>query len=245
MAEVERAFAIAAIDDVAAVLGDRRADAGFDQFLDLVDDVGVGRVFLDRRGRRRRGCRRRVPAANNGAPLTKWSSSMPTTCGSSVIPRRAGRGGDRNEVAAEEHAFDHRRSRTARRRAARLRPTRASGKSRLPASITGWPGRNLRVAGLGVCSVWISMRGDVALRPRRYQGPKRRRPGDDPAGDGERGRAGTARPPTIWPGRIGATAGLKRGRPAADHRPDQLLAAHQPVIEDRRDVQRRSAPGRR
>ena len=45
----ERAVLVAAIDDVAAVLRDRRADPGFDQFLDLVDDVGVGRVFLDRR----------------------------------------------------------------------------------------------------------------------------------------------------------------------------------------------------
>src|SRR5439155_18297227 len=33
----------------------------------------------------------------------------------------------------------------------------ASAKSRVPASMTVCPGRNLRVAGLGVCSVRISM----------------------------------------------------------------------------------------
>ena len=38
---------IAAIDDVAAVLGDRRADAGVDQLLDLVDDLGVRRILLE------------------------------------------------------------------------------------------------------------------------------------------------------------------------------------------------------
>ena len=46
-AEIERAVLVAAIDDVAAVLRDRRADAGFDQILDLVDDLGVGRVLLE------------------------------------------------------------------------------------------------------------------------------------------------------------------------------------------------------
>ena len=38
---------IALVGDVAAVLRDRGADPGFDQFLDLVDDVGVGRVFVE------------------------------------------------------------------------------------------------------------------------------------------------------------------------------------------------------
>ena len=74
-----RALLEAAIDDVAAVVGDRGADARVDQVLDLLDDVGVA------------------------------SASS------------------------------------------------ASAKSRVPASITACPGRNLSVAGLGVVSVSISM----------------------------------------------------------------------------------------
>ena len=76
--------AIAAIDDVAAVLGDRRADAGFDQFLDLVDDVGVGRVFLEAEvvGDSMPAA---VPGVNSGAPLTKWSSRVSSTTGSRSV----------------------------------------------------------------------------------------------------------------------------------------------------------------
>src|SRR6185295_5365317 len=46
-AEVELPVAIALVDDVAAVLRDCRADPRVEQFLDLVDDFGVGRIFLD------------------------------------------------------------------------------------------------------------------------------------------------------------------------------------------------------
>ena len=57
---------IALVDDVAAVLGDRGADAGFDQLLDLVDDVGVGRIFVEIRVARDvdagRACRARTAA---------------------------------------------------------------------------------------------------------------------------------------------------------------------------------------
>src|SRR3954451_9734189 len=45
--EVQMAVLVPLVNDVAAVLRDRRADAGLDQLLDLVDDIGVGRVFLD------------------------------------------------------------------------------------------------------------------------------------------------------------------------------------------------------
>ena len=38
---------VALVDNVATVLRNRGADSGLDQFLDLVDDVGVGRVFLE------------------------------------------------------------------------------------------------------------------------------------------------------------------------------------------------------
>ena len=47
IAEIEPAVPVALVDDVAAVLRDRGADAGFDQLLDLVDDVGVGGVLLE------------------------------------------------------------------------------------------------------------------------------------------------------------------------------------------------------
>ena len=45
--QIDHALAEAAVDDVAAVVGDRRAHAGFDQFLDLLDDLGVGRIVAD------------------------------------------------------------------------------------------------------------------------------------------------------------------------------------------------------
>ena len=45
--EIEVAVPVALVDDVAAVLRDRGADAGLDQLLDLVDDVGVGGIFLE------------------------------------------------------------------------------------------------------------------------------------------------------------------------------------------------------
>ena len=47
--KIERALAIAAIDDVAAVLRHRGADAGLEQFLDLRDDLGVGGILVETR----------------------------------------------------------------------------------------------------------------------------------------------------------------------------------------------------
>ena len=61
-ARIDRAVLEAAIDDVAAVLGHRRADAGFDQLPDLVDDLGIGRIVVDRRPSRDLDARRRCPA---------------------------------------------------------------------------------------------------------------------------------------------------------------------------------------
>src|SRR5687768_8155960 len=101
-----------------------------------------------------------MPAAlallNSGAPLTKWSSKTPTTSGS------------RSSQATPGEAVTEMKSRP--KNTPSTRPVSnsadasgedcavsASGKSRLPASITGCPGRNLRVAGLGVCSVRINM----------------------------------------------------------------------------------------
>ena len=98
-----------------------------------------------------------VPGANSGAPLTKWSSKVSSTSGSRSDQDTPGAGGHRDEVAAEKDAFDHAAVEQGARPAAMLRRMSASGKSRVPASITVWPGRNLRVAGLGVCSVRISI----------------------------------------------------------------------------------------
>ena len=52
------------VSDVPAVLGDRRAYTSFDQLLDLLDDVGVRRIFLD-------FAVRIDVAENKGAPLMK------------------------------------------------------------------------------------------------------------------------------------------------------------------------------
>src|SRR5881394_2590741 len=60
----------------------------------------------------------------------------------------------------------------------------ASAKSRVPASITTWSGRNLRVAGLGVGSVRISISW-MWLRNTSRSRTKRRGARDDPAGDRE------------------------------------------------------------
>src|SRR3546814_900294 len=56
--EIDGAFLKAAIDDVAAILGDRRANARLDQLLDLGDNVGVLGIFRDRLGRRDIGAAR-------------------------------------------------------------------------------------------------------------------------------------------------------------------------------------------
>src|SRR5438477_1846749 len=104
----------------------------------------------------------------------------------------------------------------------------ASAKSRVPASITLWPGRNLRVAGLGVCSVRISM---AAMWPydanqSRTQG---RRAGDDPAGGADADRkADKHYPPFAGPHRLRSR--VERGTPG-DHRLGELLAA-EPIVDD-------------
>ena len=45
--EIEMALAIALVSNIAPVLRNCRPDAGLDQLLDLVDDVGIGRIFLE------------------------------------------------------------------------------------------------------------------------------------------------------------------------------------------------------
>src|SRR3954463_361546 len=110
----------------------------------------------------------------------------------------------------------------------------ASAKSRVPASITVCPGRNLRVAGLGVCSVRISMPA-MWRCDRLRSSTERRSPGDDPAGDGEGDREADQRsPPFAGPHRLGARRELGA---TGDHRHGQLLTAKEPVVEDCGDVQ--------
>src|SRR5688500_5719766 len=70
-----------------------------------------------------------------------------------------------------------------------------SAKSRLPASITVSPGRNLRVAGLGVCSVRISM-GLMWSRRQSRSSAERRRSRDHPPADGQRNEQAGDRDPT-------------------------------------------------
>jgi len=45
--EIEMAVAIALVGNVAAVLGDCGTDSRLDQLLDLLDDVGVSRIFVE------------------------------------------------------------------------------------------------------------------------------------------------------------------------------------------------------
>ena len=129
-----------------------------------------------------------------------------------VGPGDAGRRGHRDEVAAEEHALDHAAVEQAPRRAARLRRSRRRRSRACPASITVWPGRNLRVAGLGVCSVWISMAAMWRLRAVAIKSRERRRAGDDPASDREGDRQAERRP-TICPARIGTAPGCTSACP--------------------------------
>src|SRR3546814_5570029 len=58
--QIHIALVETAIDDVAAIVGDRGADARFDQLLDLLDDVGVGGIVGEARilgGHRETGAR--------------------------------------------------------------------------------------------------------------------------------------------------------------------------------------------
>ena len=64
--------------------------------------------------------------------------------------------GDRHEIRAEEDALDALDLEQALGQR-RTRGTFGEAKSTLPDSTTARPGRNFRVAGLGVSSVWMNM----------------------------------------------------------------------------------------
>src|SRR4029079_1831922 len=103
-----------------------------------------------------------------------------------------------------------------------------SGKSRVPASMTGWPGRNLRVAGLGVCSVRISMGAMWPSGPFQSR-TKGRSAGDDPSGDSHPdGEADQRNPPFAWTHRFRAWIDHAA---AGDHRLGQMPATN-PVEDD-------------
>src|SRR4029453_4829070 len=109
----------------------------------------------------------------------------------------------------------------------------ASAKSRVPASITVWPGRNLRVAGFGVCSVRIST---VAMWScgRLRSSTEWRRSCDHPAADGHGDdQADDRDPPFARSHRLGARTNFGF---AGDHRFGQAPPAH-PVEKDCCNVQ--------
>jgi hypothetical protein len=97
-----------------------------------------------------------LPGRNSGRAAGEMVEQTSSTCGFSSRHSTPGRRRHRDEVAPEEHAPRHRRreDRGGQRRGLGFL---IGAKSRVPASITCGPGMNLRVAGLGVVSVWISM----------------------------------------------------------------------------------------
>src|SRR5215210_3234776 len=174
-----------------------------------------------------------LPGVNRGAPLTKWSSRASRTSGSRSVHETAGEAvtDTKSRPKNTPSTMPLSNSALASGDACALS---ASAKSRVPASITVCPGRNLRVAGLGVCSVRISisaMWSRDALRSRT----KGWRAGDDPADQADRnGQADQRDPPFAPAHRLGN--GIEHGT-AGDHRLGQLLAPNQPVIKDCRDMQ--------
>ena len=123
--EIDRAVPEAAIDDVAAVLRDRRADAGLDQLADLGDDLGVGRIVamiglgrdMDAGG-----------AARRGTAAPRWRNdraALRAPAASARASRRRARRSPRRSRGRRRRR-PPRRSRRSPRRAARPRPPRAS-----------------------------------------------------------------------------------------------------------------------
>ena len=94
------------VDDVTAVLGNCRPDPRFDQLLDLLDDVGVGWIFIDfaiainmdagsiaRREQRRAA----DEVVEQGLQDDRFE----------ITPRHTGRNCHRYEFATVKYAFDH------------------------------------------------------------------------------------------------------------------------------------------
>src|SRR5581483_5172885 len=166
-----------------------------------------------------------VPGVNKGAPLTKWSRRVSSTSGSRSVHETPGAAVIDTKSRPKKTPSTMPLSNRA-RASGEASADSASAKSRVPESSTGWPGRNLRVAGLGVCSVRISMAlmWAASLRgSRRSPVTERRGAGDDPARDSDADRKADQRnPPFAAAHRFGS--GLDLSTPG-NHRPGELPSA--------------------
>src|SRR5690606_5558424 len=102
--EVDNPVAESAIEDVAAVARHGGAYAGLDQFLDLLDHLGVGWIVIDRLIIGRDGDATCAAAGEQGRLADEMVQQNGDNLRLERGPLRAGRGGDRDEVAAEEDA---------------------------------------------------------------------------------------------------------------------------------------------
>src|SRR5690606_30412897 len=105
-AEIERSVLIAAINDVAAVLGHGRADAAIDQFLDQVDDLGVVRAFLYRGTVAGNADAGRRPRPEQGRAADEMVEQYAEDFRLKRLPMHAGRGTNGDKVSAEKYAVD-------------------------------------------------------------------------------------------------------------------------------------------
>src|SRR5690348_1001008 len=177
-----------------------------------------------------------LPGRNKGAALTKWSSSVSSTSGSRSLHETPGAAVTDTKSRPKKTPSTMPLSNKA-LASGEASAVSASAKSRVPASMTVWPGRNLRVEGFGVCSVRISMGAmwaAEAVRSRRRPVTEGRSAGNDPAGDADADRKADQRdPPFAGAHWLQPRADLTA---AGDHRLGQPAAA-QAVISNRREVQ--------
>ena len=151
--EIDDTVLVILKDDVSAILRDRRTHACLEQLLDLGDDFVL--VFLPRL----RAALSAAPASITGRPAVKCSMitarikgfswyQSPSASFVTVIksaPRKTpvtcGRANSRSASGDTRAAAS------------------ASVKFAVPEAMTMRPGRNFRVAGFGVCSVWMNIDG--------------------------------------------------------------------------------------
>ena len=131
----------------------------FEQFVDLRDDVRILVAFLDQHaglGFGRTAMPPAVPGVNSGACDTKWSSRIASTCGLRSLQPTPGAAVTVTKSPPKKTFTTSPVSKIA---CASGLASAASGlaNSRVPCCMTGWPGRNLRLAGLGVVSVSMNM----------------------------------------------------------------------------------------
>ena len=125
--QVDHAIPEVLEDDIAAVLRHRRTNARIEKFLDLSDDF----IVVGRRGMRFGGIGDRT-CQSRSADLVTVTKSEPKNTRST--PSTANSLFARGEGPAVS----------------------AVAKSIVPFSMTTRPGRNFRVEGFGVCSVWMN-----------------------------------------------------------------------------------------